>query len=285
MEDKIAILILAHHQPDQLSLLVNHLQPDFDVFVQVDKRSEIDIASLPKHENVFYYKEVAVFWGHVSQVENMRFILQKAYKNKYAYYLYISGDDLPIKTNRQIKEFVVANKQMSYMYINPLPIKTWGFNQGFDRLDRFWFMKIKSRRLVKLVARITLILQRIFFIKVKRFPINYYAGSNWINLNDKAVAEVFNFLETNPAYLQKLKYSRATDEMWVQSILMNSKEKDNIIHYDLRYIDWTTGPTFPRVLNEEDRGKIEESDALFARKFSYSKHSEFIKNWLLDLKN
>ncbi|WP_298540316.1 beta-1,6-N-acetylglucosaminyltransferase [uncultured Aquimarina sp.] len=285
MENKIAILILAHHQPKQLGLLVNHLQTDFDVFVQIDKRSEMKIADLPKHENVFYFKEVEVYWGHVSQVENMKFILEKAYENRYSYYMYISGDDLPIKTNNQIKEFILTNKDNSYMYVNPLPIKTWGFNQGFDRLDRFWFMKISSRKIVKIVARITLILQRMFFIKVKRFPINYYAGSNWINLNLNAVEEVFAFLNDYPEFLKKLKYSRATDEMWVQSILMNSKEKQNIVHYDLRYIDWTTGPTFPRVLNEEDKAKIEKSDALFARKFNYSSHPKFIEGWLNDLKN
>jgi hypothetical protein len=34
----------------------------------------------------------------------------------------------------------------------------------------------------------------------------------------------------------------------------------------LRYIDWNTGPEFPRTLRREDFEKISQSNALFARK-------------------
>lgn len=57
---------------------------------------------------------------------------------------------------------------------------------------------------------------------------------------------------------------------------MNSKYKNNIYNYEnkdsdsemaVRYIDWTTGPTYPRILNEDDFYKIKNSACLFARKF------------------
>lgn len=57
---------------------------------------------------------------------------------------------------------------------------------------------------------------------------------------------------------------------------MNSDYKNNIYKYDitendsnmaLRYIDWKTGPQYPRVLNENDFDKIKNSNCLFARKF------------------
>jgi len=284
MGNNIAILILAHHKQEQLTILVNHLQPDFDVYVQIDKKSSINVGLLPEHKNVFYYKDVEVFWGDFSLVENMRFVLEKAFKKKkYTHYLFISGDDFPIKSNEEINTFFIKNKDRNYMYVNPLPIATWGFNNGFDRLDRYWYMTIKSRNVVKIVNRLLLGIQRLLFIKVKRFPLDYYAGSGWLNLNNDAVAEIFDFLEKNPEFMEKLRFSRATDEIWIQSIIMNSRLKDTVIHNDLRYIDWETGPQYPKVLGPEDELKMRNSKALFARKFDYNKNKGFILDFLSKL--
>ncbi len=268
MGNNIAILILAHHKPEQLSVLVNHLKEDFDIYIQIDKKSNLEIDDLPKANNVYCYKDVEVFWGHFSQVKNMHYVLEKAYLKGYTHYCYISGDDLPIKNNDYIKSFFNKNSDSIYMYANPLPIKTWGFNHGFDRLDRYWFMKVNNRKIAKIIGRILLVTQRALGIKIKRFPIDYYAGSNWINLTHESVSYIFTFLKENPKYFEKLKYSRATDEIWVQSILMNSPLKNNIVNDDLRYIDWETGPGFPKVLDESDLTKIEASKALFGRKFN-----------------
>lgn len=283
MENNIAILILAHHNPEQLSLLINHLQKDFSLYVQIDKKSELKIEELPQYNNVFYYKEVKVYWGDYTLVQNMHYVLEKAYQHAHSHYLFISGDDLPIKSNKEIISFFKTNKNNIYMYANALPIKTWGFNHGFDRLDRFWYMKIKSRNLVKIINRILLNFQRVLKIKRNRFPIDYYAGSQWLNLTHEALQTVFNFLDQNPSYLNKLKYSRATDEIWIQTILMNSSLNDKVINTDLRYIDWETGPEFPKVLNELDVSNLSASKALFARKFNYENNKVFINNLLNNL--
>lgn len=284
MENNIAILILAHHNPKQLSLLVNHFYTDFNVYVQIDKKSDLIIEELPKNDNVIYFKEINVYWGDFSLVENMLFLFKKAYKNRHSHYLLISGDDLPIKSNKEIISFFKANQNKIYMYANPLPIKTWELNNGFDRLDRYWYMKIKSRNLVKIINKIFLYAQRVLGIKLKRFPIKYFAGSQWLNLTYESLKLVFNFLEKNPDYLKKLKYSRATDEIWIQSIIMNSALREKVINNDLRYIDWTSGPEFPRILNENDENKLLESDALFARKFNLARDSKFINRLLNQLR-
>lgn len=267
-----AILILAHHNPTQLSFLINKLKLDFDIYVQIDKKSNINIENLPKAKNIYYYKEIKVYWGHVSQVYNMKFIIEKAFKKGYERYCIISGDDLPIKSNEYINNFFANSKDKIYMYTNKLPIKTWGFNYGFDRLDRYWFMKTDLRKLAKIRGRITLGIQRVLGLKIKRFPLNYYAGSNWLNLTHESISYVFKFLKENPTFLKKLKYSRATDEIWIQSILMNSEFKHLIINDDLRYIDWTSGPEYPRVLGDSDIDSIKSSKALFARKFNIHKN-------------
>lgn len=68
--------------------------------------------------------------------------------------------------------------------------------------------------------------------------------------------------------MKAFEYSLCGDELFFQSIIMDSQFKNNIYKSNLRYIDWTTGPDFPRVLCEKDYNKILESDCLFGRKFS-----------------
>ena len=36
----------------------------------------------------------------------------------------------------------------------------------------------------------------------------------------------------------------------------------------LRYVDWSSGPEFPRTMRVDDYDKIRNSDCLFARKFN-----------------
>jgi len=276
-QHQIAILILAHHNSEQLSLLINHLKPDFDIYVQIDKKSNLKIDQLPKALNVNYFKEIEVYWGHFSQILNMKFILEQAFKKGYERYCFISGDDFPIKSNQYIIDFFSKNKNHVYMYANPLPIKTWGFNYGFDRLDRYWFMKTDNRKLAKIRGRITLGIQQVLGIKIKRFPLKYYAGSNWLNLTHESVEFIFSFLDKAPEFLKKLKYSRATDEIWIQSIIMNFPLKDKVVNTDLRYIDWESGPDYPRILTIDDLEKLKKSKALFARKFDFVNNTKLFK--------
>ncbi|WP_159020230.1 beta-1,6-N-acetylglucosaminyltransferase [Algibacter sp. L3A6] len=266
-KNSVAILILAHHNPQQLTMLINHLSPDFDIYVQIDKKANFDRNHLPTAQNIFCYKNIEVYWGHISQIYNMKYIFEQAFKKGYDRYCMISGDDLPIKSNIYIQDFFDQNKNKIFMYANPLPIKTWGFNNGFDRLDRYWLMHNKNRKFVKITGRLTLFIQRLIGVKKKRYPLDYYAGSNWLNLTHESLDVVFNFLKKNPSFLEKLKYSRATDEIWIQSIIMNSHLKELVINNDLRYIDWETGPNYPKILDNTDLPKIKKSNSLFARKF------------------
>ncbi|HGV3901192.1 TPA: beta-1,6-N-acetylglucosaminyltransferase, partial [Klebsiella pneumoniae] len=49
---------------------------------------------------------------------------------------------------------------------------------------------------------------------------------------------------------------------------------ENYINDALRYIDWVSGPEYPKILNEEDVDKIKKSNCIFARKFPHDIASE-----------
>ena len=94
----------------------------------------------------------------------------------------------------------------------------------------------------------------------------YYGGTNWVNLSKDAVEYLLDFIEKHPEFLKSFRYTRNADEIWLHTILLNSPLCDQIENSSKRYIDWSSGPEYPRTLRIEDYNKIIQSDAFFARK-------------------
>ena len=98
---KICFLILAHKNQDQLMRLINHLKKDFDIYVHIDKKSNLNIKSF---DNVKIYNDFKVYYADVTQVTTTLFLIEEAYKNYYDRYIFISGNDIPLKNNQYIKK-------------------------------------------------------------------------------------------------------------------------------------------------------------------------------------
>ena len=60
-------------------------------------------------------------------------------------------------------------------------------------------------------------------------------------------------------------YSLCADEVFLQTILINSPRLDTVKDENLRYIDWERGN--PYVFRTEDYDSLFQSKKLFARKF------------------
>lgn len=65
--------------------------------------------------------------------------------------------------------------------------------------------------------------------------------------------------------------------MFFQTIIFNSKFREKVYMIDeasnsnimsLRYIDWNSGPEFPKLLDSDDFIKIKNTDCILARKFN-----------------
>jgi len=78
-----------------------------------------------------------------------------------------------------------------------------------------------------------------------------------------------------------MRYSFCSEEIYFQSVLINSDLKQTIQNNNLRYIDWQSnrGGT-PSYLDSTDVDKIISRDYLFARKFD-DKSSEQLKDLLI----
>lgn len=261
---------MAHKNQSQLEVLINSLINDFDLFVHIDKKSNIKIKELEsKFSQVSFFCEYDVRWGGHNQIKCPLYLFEKAYNPKYKFYILISGQDLPIKTNKEIKDFLYKENS-SFVVSDQLPISQWKFNGGVDRVGLFWesdivgnsiFDKIKRKIIGNLRKH-----QRERNIRRPFYKnMNLYGGSNWVILKQDVMSFLLEFVNQNPKYIRRFKHCYCADELWIQTILATSDY--NIINDHFTYLDWGKGPEYPRTLRIDDYEDITNSKYLFARKF------------------
>jgi hypothetical protein len=277
---KIGILILAHSDSEQLKKLVDILKEDFTVFIHLDKRCVISPDIFKGEENVYVVKRHKVYWGSYNQILATIDLLKMAHEQHCDYCLLISGKDLPIKPNGEIIEEIERNPQTNYMTYNLLPSDSWLLNGGLDRMQLYWenFKNPQSPSLFNRLCGLCRRIQKLLHLRRKLLPgISYYGGRNWVNLSGETVAYVLQYLESHPAFLQSFRYTRTTDEVWLQTVIMNSPYREKTVNNSKRYVDWRRGPEFPRILRLDNYEEIIQSDAFFARKFDRATDNKIIE--------
>jgi Core-2/I-Branching enzyme len=65
------------------------------------------------------------------------------------------------------------------------------------------------------------------------------------------------------------------DELFFQTLVLNSPHRDSVVDANLRYIDWSTTPG-PKVLRTDDLEALLGSGMLFARKFDETVDAEIL---------
>lgn len=279
MEKEVAVLIMAHKNQKQLELLIDSLIGDFDLYIHIDTKSTINKEELiTKYPDVKFYSKYNVVWSGYTQILCPLFLFREAYKNKYSFYILISGQDLPLISNEAIKQRLKAD-DTSYVVSDRLPLPQWKLNGGFDRIQLYWESDITgnglwSKFMRKVIGNVKKN-QRKYNIRRPLYKgIEYYGGSTWVILRQDATKHLLDFIDKNPKYLKKFRYSYCADELWLQTALGTSDCKIKNEH--ITYLDWATGPEYPRTLRMEDFDKIINSSHFFARKFDMDVDNEVI---------
>ena len=262
--------MLAHKNLNQLDRLLERLSPDFDIYLHLDQKWDIDEAHFKKYANVFLTKRYTINWGSYQQVQADAELFIQAFKKDYDYYMLISGQDLPIKTNKQIKAFLEEQKHTSFVNYEAFPKKDWveHFEGGYSRVTYYYGFDFKKNwwgYIRKKALALVRSLQKRTGLKRKLQPLQYYGGWNWVNLNREAMTFIVNYLNRNPSFIKSFKYTLCGDEVWIQTVLMNSD--NHVVNNELRYTDWRGCLENPKTLTMSHLDEIKASDALFARKF------------------
>lgn len=269
---KMAIAMQCHDNYDQINELINFFDDEgFDIYIHVDKKSNI-YSKINKHKNVYMIRNrVNVQWGQFSQVEATLELFEeiKNSKNKYSYIHLISGQDIPLKSIRELKN-IFKNNNKEYLEYSKLP-NGWP-TDGADRYKVYypqWMIsrpKNKIKRLIRVIYR-NIVLSNTKLQRKFKFFDTLYGGSSWFSITGDCFEYLLDYLENNKEYIEFFRHSLCSDEIFFHTIILNSKFKENVVNENLRYIDWKNSLTgSPKNLEFLDLQKAVKSNNVFARK-------------------
>lgn len=282
MSDKHAYLIMAHNQPELLQQLLKALDhPKNDIYLHLDKKMQVCSRQLQQQVRVgrlfLMPRRLDVKWGDFSQILCELQLLEAATREEHAYYHLMSGVDLPLKSQDQIHQFFRENSGVEFVQFQKPEI---GEEEKL-RVSKYHFF-IKRREAKKwwekALNKVFLVMQR-GIDRTRRDEIAFQKGANWFSITHNLAKYV---LSQQKFIFKTFQYSLCGDEMFLQTIVYNSRYKANVAennycdNYEniLYCIDWKRGN--PHEFTLEDYDALMSSDMLFARKFNWNKDREVI---------
>ncbi len=277
----IAYFILVHRYPEQFQrLLTSVYSPKNYYLLHVDKRSGkklyLQIQNMVKHyPNVSLLESQNVVWGGYSMVNVELKAIKKLLEinTQWEYYINLSGQDFPLKSQTAIQTYLKKNKGKNYLTFA---------NQIEDRpntLNRIknYYMESTNGFKGKPVRRAYM------------QDTTPYIGGQWKILT----RDCCDFISTSRKVSKFRAYYRHTlipDESFFQTVLMNTHYTGTLVNDHKRAIIWipdialTQGKKKsvystqmliesgkiklrPKIFTLKDKQFLFTSEALFARKF------------------
>ncbi len=276
-----AYLIMCHTNIKQLLILLSLLDDERnDVYLHIDKKttgySIENIKHSIKKSNLYLVNSITVSWGGDSQIKAELQLLSEAIKTFHSYYHLISGMDLPLKTQNEIHSFFLEHNGLDFVSLE----KTHPHNLSKSYMYRlnyyYLFQNLIGRNkngFVYKLQEISLNIQKRFNIcRTKNSLIKFQKGSNWFSITHKTACFVLNEFSK---YNNQFRFTLCADEIFLQTILINSSMTSTIIDDNLRFIDWSRGG--PYTFRIEDYDSLIHSEKLFARKFDMTIDDSIIK--------
>lgn len=286
----IHYLILTHKNPEQLEILINKLSSTKSkVYVHIDWNSNIDEFNYLKNKAIFIKKRVKIRRWWYSMVDWTLGAFEEILKNmsEKDHLVIMSWQDLPIKSQDFINKFLNNYIWKSFLEYRIQPNNEWNI---LNRIIKYHFHDLIIPNYIdNFIKKIVwlffdtswlrnqvfcFIFQRFvnFFMPVKKYLYNNYKlywWSSWMIISKNHIDLIINFCNTKKwkKFVKGFKTVAWPDEIFFQTLLLNTEEKNNIINDVLWYIDWKKWPWLPRILDVTDLEEIKKSDKLFARKF------------------
>lgn len=294
----IAYFILVHRYPEQFKRLFKSIYNSANFYlIHMDKKSDLDLFTninsfLENYSNVQIMKSQNVVWGGYSMVDVEMKAIKKLLKiNKdWQFFVNLSGQDFPLKSQKQIEIFLKKNSGSSFIKIA---------DQVKERPNTL--NRIKNYFTESTDGFIGTPIKRSYLKNIKP-----YIGGQWKILTRTCC----EFLCSSPEVARFEKFYKNTlipDESFFQTVLMNAGYKGKLINDDKRAIIWI--PDFglklkskrfsanttksliesgeiklrPKTLTQKDMDFLLKSTALFARKLDETIDNEIFDSLELKL--
>jgi hypothetical protein len=271
---RIAHLILAHNNPQQLEQLIGKLSyADDSIYIHLDKKADIrPFEYLMALKNVHFVKDrVSVKWGACSIVDatinGFKQIMSSGQDHQFVNLL--SGADLPLQRAEHIHSFLSANTGKIFMSYMPI-LDEW--EEAVSRIIHYHFNEYAFPGVYKMQALVNKVMPK------RKLPNGMIAvgHSQWFTACSESIDFIIKYWDRTPKLRRFIKLTWGPDEFVFQTILYNSRFKDQMVNDNLRYIDWSNGGASPKTFTIADTEALLNSEKLYARKFDLGQHPDVI---------
>ena len=260
-------LIQAHKDLDQLNALVEQLRDDdFRVYVNLDRKCALDPAAV--HPSARLVRDrVDVHWGTFSQVQAVLNSLTQIVAEVPGFdkVIFLSAQDFPLLSNARLKEALALHAH--HELLDTVAIGT-GPGQWAAGYRYQYFYRDDGPRLLRWACGIANRAMRATGIH-RRLPggMRPYGGSSWWALSRACVQDILARVAREPGLVRFFRRCACPDEMFFQTLVMNSPFASRVLGQNFRYVQWPEhGARNPKILDEGDFERIAASRAHFCRK-------------------
>jgi hypothetical protein len=271
---KIAHLILAHTQPDQLETLIRKLShPDADFYIHIDaKNNATKFASMQNAPNIHYIKNrVNIKEGTYSMVQAILNAFEEIIASGiyYDYINLLSGQDYPLRKASFIHQYFALHLGKQFMEFYSI-YDTW--QEAIPHFTKYHLINCNVPGKYKLERVINMLTPK------RRMPQNMepVGCSKWFAITLPAAKYIVRYLEDYPGVTRFFKLTWAPEEFIFQTILYNSVYKSLMVNDNLRCKDRKEAKQNFKTEVIKDMPVSEQSDCLFARKTNLHNEEELI---------
>jgi hypothetical protein len=278
---KQAILITTYKDFEQLIELINEFDDTFNIYIHIDKKSEVSLNNYKKLKNINNVKylgnDFKVNWGGVNHLKAYLRLSEIALREKEnSFFHLITGQDYPIKNSDHFKS-ILKNTKCNYLEHFKIPSERWS-GGGIDRLENYnlydTFNAKKSLKWINLIVRFQKNIN--YKRSISKSLGELHGGSTYWSLTREVLQYVLDFTHKNKKIFKSFNYTFCAEEIYFQTVIMNSPYNDKVVNDSARFIDWESGKGgYPAFLDETDFKDIINSNKLFVRKIDRNRNKLF----------
>lgn len=251
---------------------INHIPNDWGIYIHIDKKSDITPSQINRGNIV---KLLSIHWGSREHLDAFLLLLQKAIESNenYDYYHLVTGQDFFAISPMKFDE-VLGDNHNIYMGYFSLPRPNW-WNYRILKYKTLASCCDIRKPFYKIINIIYCYFQALTLQTRGLPPYSLYGGSVYCSLTREAVDEIITSEIAKDLY-RRLENSLCGEEIFFQTVLVNSTLRDKICNNHLRYMDWNVKIP-PKILLEEDFSQIKKEYYLFCRKLDSIKSSQLLQ--------
>ena len=283
---KHAYLILAHNEPELLSLLVERLDDvRNDIYIHFDRKLSILPDIKTQHAGLYILKDrVDVRWADVSMLEAEYKLFHAVVDSgsQYSHHHLISGVDLPLKNQDYIHSFFAQHQGKEFVGLHQRPM-----NSHADRALHYWHPFTRSFRgsgcvfAIKRILRYLVIQTQVRLGIRRNTTIPFHKGGQWVSITRELIDYL---LEQEDRAFTIFSRTFGADEYFVPTLIWDTPFMERLFDATdesrgaMRYIGWRADGQLID-FTSQDLPALQQTEYLFARKFN-SRDKAFLQEIL-----